>query len=263
MPQQIGEPLASFHIGLASRDGLAVRRIDQDDRMIGFQQVLHRSPVHAGRFHRHLPDAQPVEPVIQPYQVPRHGPKRAHFPSHRAIRCGDQRTGHHRPLMDVQPTAPHLHDWPGRSPSPSTAWSYQNRGGAWDDNTFPPRALRPPGQGNRHLRWTRPDQLAGGLTHRTILTAIALPRLLPEVCLIFTSICGRRCHVACCQPPITLHGRHSPYAARSEFKARRSPHVSVGAISGSAYGIRSCVYMHVHGGSLRCLNSAYPMTLRS
>ncbi len=95
MPQQIGEPLALFHIRRASRDRLAVRRVDEDDRLIGLQHVLHRSPVHASRFHCHLLDTQPVEPVIQPYQVPRHGPKWAHFPSRRAIFRGGEGTRYH------------------------------------------------------------------------------------------------------------------------------------------------------------------------
>jgi hypothetical protein len=45
MAQQIGEPFAIFHIGLATWNGFHMLSIDQDDAAALFQQVKHRSEV--------------------------------------------------------------------------------------------------------------------------------------------------------------------------------------------------------------------------
>ncbi len=126
-------------------------------------------------------------------------PNGAHFPSHRAIFRGDE--GHTLPpTVDAHPTRSTAHARLCRVAPLAFHGVAVPRTGEGHGTT--PRFLRVLsahwGQGHSHLRWTRPDPLAGGLPYRTSLTAISLPRLLPAVCLIFTGICGRHCHVACC-----------------------------------------------------------------
>jgi hypothetical protein len=86
--------------------------IDQDDAVVGLQQVEDRLPVHAGTLHRHLLHLLRVQPVIERQQIGRHGGKRPHVALHRPVLRGEQHTRHHTLLMHIQATAPrilHLH----------------------------------------------------------------------------------------------------------------------------------------------------------
>ena len=54
MLQQVGQPLAVAHVGLAARDGLDVRGVDQQHVEPALQQVPDRLPVDAGALHGHV-----------------------------------------------------------------------------------------------------------------------------------------------------------------------------------------------------------------
>jgi hypothetical protein len=51
--QQVCDPLGIFDIGLATRHGLDVTRIGDDQLEVTFEDVVDRLPVDAGRFHGH------------------------------------------------------------------------------------------------------------------------------------------------------------------------------------------------------------------
>src|SRR5579875_2926558 len=102
MLQQIGDPLRVTHVGLATRDRLAVFGVDyQELHPAVFQQVIDRFPEDPGRLHGDMGTPLLLEPVAHGQQVPGHGPEGPHL---LALWC--QRTGHHRLLVDIQPTTP-------------------------------------------------------------------------------------------------------------------------------------------------------------
>jgi hypothetical protein len=63
--QQVRDPLGIFDIGLATRHGLDVTRIGDDQLEVTFEDVVDRLPVDAGRFHGHgstIRRCQPIAP---------------------------------------------------------------------------------------------------------------------------------------------------------------------------------------------------------
>ena len=63
--QQLRDPLAVGHVGLAAGDAADVLGVDQHQLQAILQQVPHRLPVDAGRFHRGDRHAQSAQPVPQ------------------------------------------------------------------------------------------------------------------------------------------------------------------------------------------------------
>ena len=102
MAQQISDPLAIFDVGLVTRHGFHVRRIDQDDLTLGFQHVENRSPIHPGAFHCCMRDLLARQPGGQRLQVDGHGGERPHLATHFAGSGGEQHTGDNVLLMHIQ-----------------------------------------------------------------------------------------------------------------------------------------------------------------
>ncbi len=111
MAQQVGQPLAVLHVGLAPRHRLHMLRVDQHDRPpVALQQLEPRLPVDARRLERDLGDLQGGEPIRQRQEVGGHRPEGAHPPRHAPLGLGQQRARHDRLLVDIQPAAPLVHD---------------------------------------------------------------------------------------------------------------------------------------------------------
>ena len=145
VPQQVRQPFGVLDVGLVPRHRLPMLGIDQDDRVVGLQQVEDRAPVHARALHGHLLHPAGVEPVIQRQQVRRHGAKAVHLAVDRPVRLRLQDASDHRLLMPIQSAClAHVRlAWPAlltaqrRHDAPSKASR-----GTWTTNTFPRRALR-------------------------------------------------------------------------------------------------------------------------
>jgi hypothetical protein len=120
-----------------------VLRIDQDDSAPVLSQVAHWSPRPPGTFAGDHPHAEGVQPIAQREEIPRHGRKGAHLAVHPAIRLGDQDTGHHRVLMDVQSSTTLLNHLQLLLPSAGLGAG----AGCGTRNTVPPRAHLPSGEG--------------------------------------------------------------------------------------------------------------------
>src|SRR5215471_3246040 len=71
--QQVCDPLGIFDIGLASRHGLDVTRIGDDQLEVTFEDVVDRLPVNASRFHRDGSTICRRQPVAQFNQAAGHG----------------------------------------------------------------------------------------------------------------------------------------------------------------------------------------------
>ena len=79
MPQQIGNPFCIHDIRLPPRHLLDMTCIDQQHLKVLFQDVVDRLPVFPRAFHRHVGDPETQQPIRQPQQVSRHGPKGPNF----------------------------------------------------------------------------------------------------------------------------------------------------------------------------------------
>jgi hypothetical protein len=69
------------------------------------EQIEHRTPVGACRLHDHWPAVLCSQPVGERQQVIRHGAVGAHFFVNGSVDAGGQQARHHKPLVNVQPTA--------------------------------------------------------------------------------------------------------------------------------------------------------------
>jgi len=111
--QQVRQPLAILHVGLAPGHGLHVLRVDQRDGAgLTLQDVVDRPPVHAGRLQRDLRHPVAVEPVAQGQEVRRHRAERLHPALHRAVGRGDEDAGDDCLVVHIEPAAArvdHLH----------------------------------------------------------------------------------------------------------------------------------------------------------
>ncbi len=85
--------------------------IDEGDgALLVFEQIEDRTPVDPGRFHRDLGDAVASQPIVEGQQIGGHRAEGAHLPPDAAIRLGQQHTGDDTLLMDIETTAPGMHD---------------------------------------------------------------------------------------------------------------------------------------------------------
>ena len=113
VPQQVRQPRAVGLVGLAARHLPDVTGIDQNQLATGFQNVEHRLPVHAGRFHRCVRDAFLLEPLHQLPQLARGG---AELPD-LFVRIGAgawrEHAHHHRFLMHIHACASRLQNFHG------------------------------------------------------------------------------------------------------------------------------------------------------
>ena len=73
--------IASFLSVLRPGTFFKVRRIAQHQLEVPFEHMPHRLPVHAGGLHRHVLDAEGVEPVGQGQQAPRWSCRRCALPA--------------------------------------------------------------------------------------------------------------------------------------------------------------------------------------
>ena len=102
MADQVGDPLGVLHVGLASRHVADVAGIADDQLKVPFQNRMDRLPVAARALHADMRDAQFLEPVPQPLQVPGHGRESSNLPARLAAGFPDQHTDDDRCLMDIE-----------------------------------------------------------------------------------------------------------------------------------------------------------------
>jgi hypothetical protein len=110
--QELGDPLRVADIGLAARDGLDVRGVEQPRRHALFQAVEHRLPVRRGRLHRRQRDPARHQPVGHHPQRPRHRGERPRLRDPPASGTGGAHADHDDLLADVQTRDPldqHVH----------------------------------------------------------------------------------------------------------------------------------------------------------
>ena len=77
--QQVGQPFAVSHVGLAPRHCFYVTRIDQHDFENAFQDVEHRLPIHAGALDGYLLAAFRYQPIGKSKQIIGHRRARANL----------------------------------------------------------------------------------------------------------------------------------------------------------------------------------------
>ncbi len=116
MLQQVRNPFRIQDIGLATRQGLQVLRVDHQDFKLPFQKIEDGFPVHAGALHRQVRALSRHQPIAQGQKFLGHGSKRARFFVAFTVRIHDQQTGHDRLLMDVQSTAARINNLHGSPP---------------------------------------------------------------------------------------------------------------------------------------------------
>ncbi len=102
MAQQVSKPLTVFDVGLVTRDGLHVLGIDQDHLDGAFQHIEDGTPVDPGRLHGYVRHPQPAEPVTHAVQLGGGRRKGAHLLADLAGGSGEQHTGHHGLLVDIE-----------------------------------------------------------------------------------------------------------------------------------------------------------------
>ena len=103
MSEQLRNPLAIHHIGLAARDRLDVLSVSKHHLKVLFEYVPDRLPIHAGRLHGNMPDAKAPEPLSQLTQVLRGAAKAAQMLL-RLVLLLEQNTDRHRRLMHIDTT---------------------------------------------------------------------------------------------------------------------------------------------------------------
>ena len=79
MTEQIADPLRIGHVGLATRHGLDVLRIDDQQLEMAFEQIVDGLPINASAFHRDVSHGMTLQPIAQGQQIG-HGAKAAGFP---------------------------------------------------------------------------------------------------------------------------------------------------------------------------------------
>jgi hypothetical protein len=100
--KQLRDPLAVFRVGLAAGDRLDVLRLDDEDRESRLQEVGHRLPVDARRFHGDLGHPASDHPVGQAQQIHGHGPKGTDLLIDPAVGSQPPDAGADGPVGDVQ-----------------------------------------------------------------------------------------------------------------------------------------------------------------
>jgi hypothetical protein len=106
MPNQIGDPLGVFHIGLAPRHIAHVPGVADDQLETPFEDGVDRAPVDARALHADLRRPELLQPVPHRLQIARHRPEGLDLLPRPLARGADQGAGDDRLLMHVQPTTP-------------------------------------------------------------------------------------------------------------------------------------------------------------
>jgi hypothetical protein len=121
VPQEVSQPPAVPHVGLAARHRLDVLGVGQQQGEAVLQQIPQRLPVDAGALHGHMGHAALRQPVAQGQQLLGRRPERAHLLGRltREPRRDHARRG--RPLVHVDPTAPLVQRLHLRPPPACTA----------------------------------------------------------------------------------------------------------------------------------------------
>jgi hypothetical protein len=101
MPQQVGDPLSVFHVGLAPRDRLQMLRVDQQQLEALLKYVEYWLPVAAGALHRDMGDSLLRQPATQLLQLVRHRPKCAHMPARQPAMARCDGASHDELFVDV------------------------------------------------------------------------------------------------------------------------------------------------------------------
>ena len=99
---QVGDPRRIVHVGLASRHGLDVVRVGDDQGEMPFEDGVHRLPADAGALHADMAHPPLREPVAQGLEIGGHGAEAADLLPRLLTRPADQDTGDDAGLMDVE-----------------------------------------------------------------------------------------------------------------------------------------------------------------
>ena len=103
MLQQLGEPDAVLHVGLAAGDFLDVQGVDQQATHGLFEDIEDGLPVHAGALHGDLGHLMSFQPIAQGDQVGGGGPEGADVLSPFLARAWQADADGHGLAMDIQP----------------------------------------------------------------------------------------------------------------------------------------------------------------
>ena len=101
MAQQIRDPHRIFDIGFATGDTLDVGRIHHPRGETAFQEIIHRLPIRAGRFHGYMRHPFGGEPCLQGEEIWRGGAKRLHDRGD-PVRSGMIDTRDHTFFVDIE-----------------------------------------------------------------------------------------------------------------------------------------------------------------
>jgi len=78
MTEQISDPFAVLHVRLPARHSFHIIRIDQNERVSFFEQVVERTPKNAGTLHCEMSDALCINPITESKNIGSGGPKSAY-----------------------------------------------------------------------------------------------------------------------------------------------------------------------------------------
>jgi hypothetical protein len=100
--EQLAEPLGVPDVGLATGHVLDVLGVDEPELEVVLEQVVDRLPVDAGRLHRDVGDAEPLEPVAQRQQLAGHRRELCAELRAAALPVGHMRAGGDLLLVDIE-----------------------------------------------------------------------------------------------------------------------------------------------------------------
>jgi hypothetical protein len=120
MTEQLGDPLRVLDIGLAARDRLDVLGIEQPDLEAPLQNVVHRLPILAGALHADVRAAARGQPVGEPQEFVRGGPKGLRLAVALTVGTHHETAHHHRLLVHINSRAARKHDVHPRRSSPGS-----------------------------------------------------------------------------------------------------------------------------------------------
>jgi len=104
VPQQVGNPLAVLHVGLATGHVLDVVRIADDDLEVVLEHSMDRLPVDARRLHADVRAAIFTQPVAQFHQLARLRAEASHLLSWPLVGTADEQAGDNGRLVYVEST---------------------------------------------------------------------------------------------------------------------------------------------------------------
>jgi hypothetical protein len=100
--QQVADPLAVLHVGLAPRHGFDVLGVGHDHLEVVLQRRIDRLPVDAGALHRDLADGGLQQPVPQRDEIVAHRAEAADLLVRAPATAGAVHAGHHRGLVHIE-----------------------------------------------------------------------------------------------------------------------------------------------------------------